>query len=207
MKTECEIKAKQREFVESYKFPKTDVFPKRKALTSAINSSVRTRNYHVYINDRNNRREARSFWKNELERLGDKYIHSKQSKDQFLKDVYALQKSINDSDFCKCFINNRIRLGQCQKSFSIYLKWMWCQGQLAGIPPVCPIDCKILSECRRVLKKENKGTEEDLEDTNTAWSIMDCPELYERLVAITEKVAELEKDPRPCVWELFAFPN
>lgn len=204
MKTESEIKAKQREFVESYKFPKTIVLPKMKALTSAINSSVRTRYYHVYTNDRKNRGEARVFWKNELERLGEKYKYSKQSKDQFLEDVYTLQKRINDSDYCKCFINDRIRLGQCQKSFSIYLKWMWCQGQLAGIPPVCPIDCKILSKCRRVLKI-NKGTEEDLEDTYTTWSIMDCRKLYERLVAITEKVARIEKYSRPCVWELCTF--
>ena len=40
---------------------------------------------------------------------------------------------------------------------------MWCYGQLAGIPPVCPIDNKIHLECRRVLKN-NEGTKEELDN-------------------------------------------
>ena len=205
MRTDTEISERQKLFIKSYRFPKADIFPKMKAWTAAINASVRTRGYRVYSVNRELRKEAVIFWKIELERLGEKYRQSVQSKGQFIEDVYALQRSINESDYHRCFANERIRIGQCQKSLSIFLKWMWCQDQLAGIPPVCPIDGIILSECRRLLKCHNEGTEQELADTRTAWSNLDCPEVYERLVAITEKVARLEGEPRPCVWELFAF--
>ena len=205
MRSDSEIKKRQEEFVESYKFPKTDVSPKLKAWTAAINASVRTRHHPVYSSDRINRATAVFFWKTELERLGEKYKQSIQPRSQFIKDVCSLQESINNSQYSFCFANGRIRIGQCQKSFSIFLKWMWCQGELAGIPPVCPIDRKILAECRRSLKYHKKGTQQELEDTRTVWSNLDCSEVYERLIAITEKVAGLEDEPQPCVWELFAF--
>ena len=204
MKTQEEIEERQARFVSSYSFPKTDVFPKMKAWTAAINASVRTRKYPVYSNVKKNRADAVCFWKTELERLGEKYKNTQQDKQQFINDVYSLQGRINSSMYRSCFTNDRIRVGQCQKSLSIFLKWMWCQGELAGVPPVCPIDGQVLAECRKVLKKKQIGSKPEILDTHIAWSNMDCREQYERLVLLTEKVARAQGETRPCVWELFA---
>ena len=205
MRSGEEIKARQDQFVTSYRFPKTDIFPKMKAWTAAINASVRTRYYPVYSCDRKGRPAAVFFWKAELEKLGEKYKQSRQTRAQFIKDVCTLQASINKSQYHNCFANGRIRIGQCQKSLSIFLKWMWCQGELAGMPPVCPIDGQVLAKCRRILKEYQEGTVEEIKDTYVSWSNLDCLVLYERLVDITEKVAALTEDRRPAVWELFAF--
>lgn len=205
MRSEEEIKARQNQFVVSYRFPQKDIFPKMKAWTAAINASVRTRHYPVYSSERKNRPAAVFFWKAELERLSEKYKRSGQTKAQFIKDVLSLQASINNSQYHNCFANGRIRIGQCQKSMSIFLKWMWCQGELADMPPVCPIDGQVLAKCRRILREHQEGTVEEIIDTYVSWSNLNCPVLYERLVDITEKVAALSDDPRPAVWELFAF--
>lgn len=47
--------------------------------------------------------------------------------------------------------------------------------------------------------------EKSWDDTNTSWSVLDCRKLYERLVAITEKVTRIEKYPRISEWVLFSF--
>ena len=204
MKTKKEIKARQERFVNAYRFSKNDTTPKMKACTSAINASVRTRGYKVYSDRVEGRSDAVNYWKAQLEQIGKKYESGTPDRNVFIKDVFDLQDTINNSEYKDYFVGG-IRVGQCQKSLSIYLKWMWCQGQLAGIPPVCPIDGQILRKCRQVLKKHNDYTPLELRDTYIAWSNLNDRCLYERLVTITEKVTRKESELYPCVWELFAF--
>ena len=204
MRTEDEIQARQQEFIDAYKFKNQEYTPKMKAWESAINVSVKTRGYPVYSSDVKNREDAKFAWMDKLERLGWKY-QCVQTKEQFIKDVFELQDYINGSSYSTSFFNNRIRIGQCQKSLSVYLKWMWCQNELASIPPVCPIDRQVLQECYRVLRSKKAGTKNELIDCRTAWSNLDDKDLYERLVNITEKVAGLQDESLTAVWELFAF--
>lgn len=204
MRTEDEIQTRQQEFINAYKFKNQEYTPKMKAWESAINVSVKTRGYPVYSSDVRNREDAKFAWMVELERLGEKYKQDKQTKDQFIQDVFDLQDTINGSSYRTCYYNNRIRIGQCQKSLSVFLKWMWCQNELAGIPPVCPIDRQVLQECYRVLQVKNTGSR-DLLDCGTAWSNLDDRELYKRLVDITERAAALQEEPRTAIWELFTF--
>lgn len=205
MRTVEEIQARQQQFCGAYKFKNQEYTPKMKAWESAINVSVKTRGYRVFSSDVRNREEAIFAWMDKLEKLGEKYKQCDQTKEQFIKDVFELQDFINGSSFCTCFYNNRIRIGQCQKSLSVYLKWMWCQNELVSIPPVCPIDRQVLQECYRVLRSKKAGTEQELLDCGTAWSNLDDADLYKRLVDITEKAARIQGEPLTAIWELFAF--
>lgn len=205
MKTEQEIRERQELFVNAYHFPIADDTPEAKALRSAINASVKTRRYRVYSDIIEGRDAAVSFWKEQLVILGEKYQHSYPDNGTFFRDVFTLQETINNSAYHVYFAGGRIRVGQCQKSLSIYLKWMWCQGQLLAAPPVCPIDGKILKKCRQYLIDNHVGTIEQIRDTRTAWSNLDDRDLYMRLVLITEMVALLSDEENPSVWELFAF--
>lgn len=206
MKTQDEIKARQRKFITSYHFPKNDSSPQMKAMTAAVNASVRTRNYPVYSNDSSMHREAVTLWKTQLEKLGEKYKTTKQNKEQFLKDVYSLKECIDNSEYASAFAGGEIRIGQCQKSLSIYLKWMWCQGELAEVPPVCPIDGRILSKCYKVLKHLPYPDKVKLKlISSTRWSILNDKETYEKLVEITEDVTKKQKEEKTCIWELFTF--
>lgn len=209
MRTEDEIRARQQQFCEAYQFKNQEYTPKMKAWESAINVSVKTRGYPVYSSNVRNREYAKFAWMAELEKLGEKYKKYNQTKDQFIQDVFVLQDSINGSSYNTCYYNNQIRIGQCQKSLSVYLKWMWCQNELAAIPPVCPIDRQVLQKCYRILQGAQAGSRQELLDCRTAWSNLNDRELYKRLVNITEKVAELEEEPLTAIWELFTFrePN
>ena len=206
MRTPEEINARQQQFCNSYSFSRHKEYtPKMKAWESAINVSVKTRGCPVYSSNAENREDAVFFWMVELETLGEKYKHDKQTKEQFIQDVFTLQDNINNSNYNTCFQNNHIRLGQCQKSLSVFLKWMWCQNELADIPPVCPIDRQVLQKCYTVLRSSKKGSEKELRNCGTAWTKLDDRSLYCDLIAITEKVADLENEPSTAVWELFAF--
>ena len=205
MRTEQDIYIEQDRFCAAYPFRDRSLSPKMKAWKSAIKVSVTTRRYPVYSSEIENRRDAVNFWELQLERLGEKYITTEQSQEQFILDVFELQDTINNSEYARCFNNSHIRVGQCQKSLSVYLKWMWCQHQLAAVPLVCPIDRQVLNACRRVLLRDNDYTDQELTDTYTAWSNLDDRDLYTRLVKITLKVTKLEKEQSPAVWELFAF--
>lgn len=205
MKTEEEILIRQQQFCDSYHFPQGEYTPKMKAWDSAISVSVKTRHYPVYSDKVEKREEAVFFWKTELERIGEKYKKAQQDRYQFQNDVFELQDSINKSPYSECFFKNEIRVGQCQKSLSVFLKWMWCQHELAGIPPVCPIDRQVLSRCYRVMIDTNTGSREEIIDAGAAWSNLTDRGQYIRLVDLTEKVANLENEPRTAVWELFAF--
>lgn len=209
MKSEKEIKERQEKFCASYPIRNKEHTPKTKAWDSAIKASISTRHYPVFSKIIEKKEAAIFFWKIELERLGEKYKKQSIDRDRFILDVFELQDSINSSEYKECFANNEIRVGQCQKSLSLFLKWMWCQHQLEYIPPVCPIDRQVLKECYRILVKTNSGTKEEKMNTGIPWSNLNDRELYRRLVDITEKVASLENEPRTCVWELFAFkePN
>ena len=204
MRTEKEILERQQQFCNAYPFPK-DYPPKMKAWDSAVNVSVKTRGYPVYSNINEKRKEAVTFWKVQLEMIGEKYKKEKQDRCQFQEDVFDLQDAINSSEYKECFANNEIRVGQCQKSLSVFLKWMWCQHELADTPPVCPIDRQVLRKCYGVLKRTGTITEQEKKDCSVAWSNLTDRKQYVRLVKITEKVAKLEGESKTAVWELFAF--
>ncbi|MBP3832650.1 MAG: hypothetical protein ILA03_01630 [Bacteroidaceae bacterium] len=100
--------------------------------------------------------EFRAFWENQLKELGKKYKDTPQTEDQFIKDIEILKTSLNKNDY-KDLLKNKyqdkgfdkgFRLGHAQKSLSIYLKHMWCRGELANCPPVCPIDGVILKNLK-----------------------------------------------------------
>lgn len=204
MRTKKETLERQQQFCKSYPFPE-DYPPKMRAWDSAVNASVR-RGYPVYSNrNADMHREAVAFWKIQLERLGEKYKKKEQNRCQFLKDVFELQDTINKSEYRGCFVGNAIRVGQCQKSLAIFLKWMWCQRELASIPPVCPIDRQVLNKCYEVLKQTGTMTEQDRMDCRASWSNLIDRDQYERLVKITERVAILEGESSTAIWELFAF--
>lgn len=117
------------------------------AWRSGISAAVRQ--LKVYsLHDASKRREIRGKWKEQLITLGEKYKDT-QTRQQFEKDVEELWTAMNakyKAEFTHPDLRNSnpgFRIAQAQKSLSVYLKHLWCNGKIA-MPPVCPIDSTIL---------------------------------------------------------------
>lgn len=96
-----------------------------------------------------NNQDIREEWASQLRRITKKYA-KQQSKETFFKDVMALAKHMNER-FPNRFRNGKngykevFRIAHAQKSLSVCLKHLWIQNEPNfAIPPVCPIDGKML---------------------------------------------------------------
>lgn len=157
-------------FLSSYTPSANAVTPEDIALDGAIVSSVRrnpTYSRDLSIAQRN---ELVAFWRNELIHRGAKYFTSAQPVRTYIDDVIDLKASINAQygEFLCNDVSNGIRIAQCQKSLSIYLKYMWCQNIAIFEPPLCPIDRIVLSHC---------GI------NNVSWTRLDDTETFQLIIA------------------------
>ena len=173
-------------------------------LKGAISAAVNTRSqknpvYSLSRIERSIKAELVSFWKEKLVEYATNYIKEKKDSQYFITDVLKFQSDINKS-FKDCFYNNEgIRIAQCQKSLSVYLKWLWCLGELKYEPPVCPIDRYVLSECRRHSNEAQRAIIDKV-NKDGGWGAINDPDTYEKLVAIIEDVSK-----SAAVWELFFY--
>ncbi len=82
----------------------------------------------------------------------------------------------------------RFRFGRAQKALNLYLKYLWCLGELP-MPPHCPFDRKIIQEC---------GLPE------IGWAKLDDGREYRRLVAAARQQADA-RSMAIAEWELGLF--
>jgi hypothetical protein len=86
----------------------------------------------------------------ELERLAEKY-RTLVSERHHLANIERLAKTLSDKH-PKALSGKRFRVGSAQKALNLYLKYMWCLGQIP-VPPHCPFDARVLARvpgCREV---------------------------------------------------------
>lgn len=131
----------------------------RMALDASISASVR-RN-PLFVN-RNESDRMRRKWKELLL----KYSYDV-SANTFADTVHQLQTELI------VFAGNAamVRLSHAQKSLSLFLKYLWCNG-LAPLPPACPIDRAILH-----IARQHDNT---IETHN--WTLLDDIEDYRRII-------------------------
>lgn len=182
-----------------YKSPKEDYLNKYNnnhtvicALDSGILSATRrnpTYTKDLSKEDRNNIRKA---WGEKLKELGRKYT-KKQNEKQYLADTLVLKNYMNLS-FPHSFKNERpgydkeFRISHAQKSLSVYLKHLWCMGEIEE-PPLCPIDRIVL-------------TKVGLNGHNAAWGYINTQELLNEKI---ETIRVMKGELSFAVWELLNF--
>lgn len=179
-------------------------FLKGQAIDGAISSAVRECK-NVYQAKGNGRNEARKFWKEQLFVLGESYT-ANQVKHAYSEVVISLQKTINDK-YATAFTDSGIRIAQCHKSLSVYLKWLWCLGIMETVPPSCPFDRQIITKAIKVLKESAGHGKAEYQDfikvlnDNIAWSSLDSINKYKKILQALEKVGELNGSSA-AEWEL-----
>ncbi len=84
----------------------------------------------------------------------------------------------------RCLLNGRFRIGVAQKALNLYLKYLWCLGEVTE-PPDCPFDRIVISAL------------EGCDDVN--WTQFDDLGTYERLVKAAREIAS---EKSLAAWEL-----
>ena len=182
------------------------VFVYQIALRSAIYSATHTRskNNHVY-KESVNKKAIIDFWKSKLLEFVFKYKDKLKNRRFFFLCVKNLKNDI-DSKFSDSFEGNGIRIAQCHKSLSVFLKWLWCCNLIDFEPPVCPIDRTVLNHCR---KKLYRSDSKDIQIINKVfdcggWGRINDIQEYKNLDKVIQKLSKRE-ELSPSVWELSIF--
>ena len=194
------------------------------ALRSAINAAVQIRRHPVFSESvtlnkddnpqiasekRQRKTSAIAFWKEKLEQHAWAYLETAVDYQYFINDVDKLKNEIN-AEYRDCFSGNGIRIGQCQKSLSVFLKWLWCWGKCTIEPPVCPIDRRVLVFCYdNELDKsvvEDKEWRKLIAKVNKAggWGQLDDLNDYAELVKMTRIISSRHQET-VAYWELRVF--
>ncbi|OZA15591.1 MAG: hypothetical protein B7Y05_03145, partial [Polynucleobacter sp. 24-46-87] len=117
-----------------------------------------------------------------------------QSVSQFEKDFIALQATMNNL-YGNYFLSyhkggNGFRISHAQKSLSIYLKHLWCLGQIP-LPPICPIDNVVLK------LTEAKGVD-------ATWTFVNSLDEHKKRFTLIDNEARKKKLPI-AEWEILNF--
>ncbi len=111
------------------------------ALSKSIKAAVqRNPTYHKNCGTQQLRVPIRNFWKQKLEELSEKYTDI-QDVATYESDILYLQDIMN-TNFRDQF-QEGFKVSHSQKSLSVFLKHLWCMGQIAT-PPQCPVDRIVL---------------------------------------------------------------
>ena len=85
--------------------------------------------------------DIKRFWVETIDVLAEKYVEQ-QTLDSFVSDVRELRNQMNNR-FPNTFVTGDFPFARAQKSFSVVLKYLWCDNRIA-MPPTCPIDRGVL---------------------------------------------------------------
>jgi hypothetical protein len=90
---------------------------------------------------------------------------------------------------------SRFRIGIAQKALNLYLKNLWCLGEITMPPPHCPLDRQIIDKLGLRWK----------ERAQYDWTKLDDIEKYKELISRCGKVAREGKYQNIAEWELNVY--
>ena len=116
---------------------------------------------------------VRGYLRDELSALTPHYTAGPVSDARHIANVQHLADTL--SSRCESLLfEKRFRIGVAQKALNLYLKYLWCIGQVPE-PPHCPFD--------RTVIQELEGCQ------GISWSQFDDLDTYEQLVAAARRKA------------------
>ena len=122
----------------------------------------------------NQRLELKKFVKNII--INDYLFHYKNIVND-VKHVANIENiSYNASkEFSNILHFNRFRIGTSQKILNLYLKYLWCFGEITK-PPHCPIDGLVLEKLKQISPKNYKKI------FSISWTKLDNINQYNKII-------------------------
>lgn len=145
------------------------------------------------------RNGIRACWMSRLDELASKYIGTV-SASTYEDDIETLRADMNRrfgyyfacGDHPRYRYEAGFRVSHAQKSLSVYLKHLWCLGEL-NAPPECPVDSVVLGRAGLVYPE-------------TRWAFVNTMEQHRRQIAVLATKAA-EAGLSLAEWELAAWSD
>src|SRR5229473_6023302 len=126
-----------------------------------------------------------------LRSLGEKY-QEPVTGEQHCRNIEDLADTLTESYKGTGLLKEeRFRIGIAQKALNVYLKNLWCLGEITPPPPHCPLDRQIID------KLGLKSSERSAYD----WTKLDDIERYKELISKCAEVARA-RNKNIAEWEL-----
>jgi hypothetical protein len=154
----------------------------RELFSATLGATVQRSKTYAESIPENNRKKFQNTLREQLEILLPVY-ESKIPEKQHILNIETLAKNITEKCSSSLF-NGTFRIGSAQKALNLYLKYMWCIGQIKR-PPHCPIDAIVLQKipgCSAI-----------------KWTYLDSISEYKKIIEKAKLVAGTTPLPQ---WEL-----
>ncbi|MDZ4288683.1 MAG: hypothetical protein U0984_12030 [Prosthecobacter sp.] len=187
------IPTAKRSFLERYNDDRSAVKAASRAIAAA------SQHNSLYLGDISvtGKARVRTTWSGLLEIIADKYGNPV-SEAEYLTDIQELKRAMN-ADHAPAFRRNPhpqfnyspgFRISHAQKSLSVYLKHLWCLGEIT-VPPQCPVDALILKKA-------------GLRYPRTKWAYIDSIAEHQAKIEVLNRHAA-EAGLSLAEWELLQF--
>lgn len=144
----------------------------RELFSATLGATVqRSKTYAENVSEKA-RNQFQNTLREELESLLPQY-ESEISEEQHISNIKTLAETIT-KQCSSSLINGRFRIGSAQKALNLYLKYIWCIGQIER-PPHCPIDAIVLQKIPGC--------------SNIKWTELDSILEYEEIIKQAKAVA------------------
>ena len=206
------IESRKKLFLKKY-YPSRSI---EKALSGAIKASVQHNSLYADNTDEKDKIKIRKEWKKLLDKFSKKYEFS-QTVEIYENDIIQLKEIMNEK-FSMFFRNTKhpkykydtgFRISHSQKSLSIFLKFLWCAGEIKT-PPQCPVDAVILGMAGKKYPDKKWGFVNSIEihQEKISW-IENAVSKYNSIPAnerqINNLIFEKGRDLEIAEWELAHF--
>ncbi len=173
-----------------------DKFNNQRDVDKAARNSIRAAVQHNLLYKKEvtllDKKMIRESWARLLYAQGHEFKEKKTIADHE-EAVLFIKEKLN-SDFSIFFWGSGLRISHAQKSFSLFLKYMWCLNQIPE-PVTCPID-------RQILMKTDASKTGDPNDI--AWGYVNDMDEHRKKRKFIEDAAKLQ-DMSVAEWELSNF--
>lgn len=130
-----------------------------------------------------------------LRSLGEKY-HERVTREQHCQNIEDLANTLTENYKGTALLRKeRFRIGIAQKALNVYLKNLWCLGEITPPPPHCPLDRQIID---RLGLKSSERSEYD-------WTKLKKIERYKELISLCDKEARKKGFQNITEWELEVY--
>ena len=155
--------------------------------SAGVSRSIIYKNKNI---DETKRNELKKFVKDMINNNYIKEYSNRVNDSKHMSNIeeISLKTSNQFGDILYC---NRFRIGTSQKILNLYLKYLWCIGDLYK-PPHCPIDRIILDQLKKICQKSDKKS------FSVSWTKLDEIKDYKKIIELAKKIVDEDLSD----WEL-----
>jgi hypothetical protein len=164
-------------------------FLRKRALSLTVGASTRRGNMYTAALTESQRRLIQRTIRERLTSLESIYRNAVTEQDH-IANISALANTVS-KEHSGLLNDGRMKFGHAQKAVNLYLKHMWCLGEIPA-PPHCPLDANILR------KLPGFG--------NVRWTQIDDPTIYRSIIDVAKRIATA-KGLSLAEWELNEFDD